>query len=96
MFPEANILADANEVPLQLKIVAYRQLGALDNTTAEQSSLSLAPATDVLARLLSVFAVGLHALVAYLAKQNMRTQQISHIEHEQKNAQFCRPILKSE
>ena len=88
MFPEANILADANEVPLQLKIVAYRQLGTLDNTTAEQSSLSLAPATDVLARLLSVFAVGLHALVAYLAKQNMRTQQISHIEHEQKNTQF--------
>ena len=88
MFPEANILADANEVPLQLKIVAYRQLGALDNTTAEQSSLSLAPAADFLARLLSVFAVGLHALVAYLAKQKMHTQQISHIKHNKKMHSF--------
>ena len=60
----------------------------------EQYSLSLAPAADFLACLLSVFAVDLHAFMAYLAKQNMCTQQISHIEHEQKT-QFCRLILKS-
>ena len=49
-------------------------MGVLQNTTVEQYSLAFALAADLLACLLSVLAVGLHALVTYLAKQNIRTQ----------------------
>ena len=42
-------------------------MDALDTTTAEQYSLSLAPAEDFLARLLSVFALGLLRLGGILS-----------------------------
>ena len=62
--------------------------GALNNTTAEQYHYHWLWQKTFLARLLSVFIVSLHAFVAYLTKQNMRTQKNSHIEHEQKMHSF--------